>query len=1097
MARITALLLGIFLISFNGRTTHVLGGDITWKCQGGDYVFELVFYRDCNGADISTVSANIDVWNHPTLNQITLNYISREDLSPICSSVAGGPSQLNCGNGPNGGTGLGAIEKIIYRSLPIAIPGTPPAEGWIFTFQNFSRSGAITNLQNPSTYGITLASTIYAVPNGTSGCVDNSPIFLQDPYFIACTSDPYEYNMNVIDADLDSLSISFGQPMDHYQLNPYNPPINPTEIPFEPGFSTFSPTPGIGLNASNIPAQINPNSGNLTFLSNNAGSFVIKVVVQSFRQGILIAEIEREMEVIVTSCTGANTAPSITGPFGGLFETTVFAGDVVNFNLIAADNENLQDGSPQSNFMTITGLEVGPNATLSSGCAIGPCATLDALPPIAMSQGVSTTFNWQTTCDHLVDPSGTTALSVPYQFVFKVQDDYCPVPKVSYATVTINLENPDVIPATSINCIQTSPNGEVTISWNGSINVNNSFVEYQIYSAQNGLITSISDINTTTFTSPSNGQAEDFSIVVSSGCYGNTLRPSDTLSNIHLTLNNPGNGTAILQWNSPSIPALNGMNDYYHIYREYPAGTWNLYDSVPYGSVAYIDTISICSVDLSYQIVLPATPCDFTSNIVGDNFEDLITPDIPNISSVTIDTATNEVHITWNQNQQPDTYGYIIYELDATGIVVPIDTVWGITNTTYTDVTNTTNSSVTYTVAAFDSCTTSTLPITFQTSAKALLNTTAFLTSSLDICAKEITLSWVEYVGWTGIDFYEIYGYKNGGPWITFGSTNSSSFSISVDEASSYCFVVKSVASDGNYSFSNRSCSYVDLPGQPQFNYLQLATVNGEDIQLTHYLDISGNISEVSIQRKDDTGSFVELDRVSALSNTIYFTDSDVDVQEQSYEYRVQIIDSCGQLGAISNIAKTILLTIQNDEVAKINYLNWNAYQEFNGAILGYNIYRGIDGLFESAPLAVVAASQRFYEDDVNDVISSGKICYSVEAIETTNIFNFSELSRSNDACIVLPPIVYIPNSFSPNQDEFNNEFIPVISDFDPTVYEFIVYNRWGRQLFATNNPTVGWNGMVRGTDQMAANDTYLYTVTLIDGNGIEIFKRGHVNLIK
>ena len=137
MARITALLLGIFLISFNGRTTHVLGGDITWKCQGGDYVFELVFYRDCNGADISTVSANIDVWNHPTLNQITLNYISREDLSPICSSVAGGPSQLNCGNGPNGGTGLGAIEKIIYRSLPIAIPGTPPAEGWIFTFQNF------------------------------------------------------------------------------------------------------------------------------------------------------------------------------------------------------------------------------------------------------------------------------------------------------------------------------------------------------------------------------------------------------------------------------------------------------------------------------------------------------------------------------------------------------------------------------------------------------------------------------------------------------------------------------------------------------------------------------------------------------------------------------------------------------------------------------------------------------------------------------------------------------------------------------------------------------------------------------------------------
>ena len=203
MIRSSILLIGIILMSFFGRSSHIMGGDITWTCQGGDYVFQLAFYRDCNGADISTISVNLDVWNHPTLSQIVLNYVSREDVSPACTQVPGGPTPLSCGVGPNNGNGLGAVEYIIYRSAPISLAGTPPAEGWIFTYQNFSRSNAITNLQNPSTYGITLASKMFEIPNAPGGCIDNSPQFLQAPYFISCVGDPFEYNMNAVDYDLD------------------------------------------------------------------------------------------------------------------------------------------------------------------------------------------------------------------------------------------------------------------------------------------------------------------------------------------------------------------------------------------------------------------------------------------------------------------------------------------------------------------------------------------------------------------------------------------------------------------------------------------------------------------------------------------------------------------------------------------------------------------------------------------------------------------------------------------------------------------------------------------------------------------------------
>lgn len=1093
------LLLFLFLLmASKGFASHIMGGDITWVCQGGgDYVFQLTFYRDCNGADVNTVSVDLDVWNHPTVNQIEVFFVSRTDVSPICTQVSGGPNPLTCGSGAFGGNGLGAIEKIIYQSNPVTLSGTPPAEGWIFTYKDFSRNTALTNLQNPGSYGITLASKMFEIPNSPGGCIDNSPQFLQEPYFVSCVGDFYEYNMNPVDADLDSIEVLFGQPMDRYLGAVYNPPVDPVPVPFEPGFSATSPTPDATLNPGNIPANLDPGSGNLTFLSNNAGNFAVKLVTRSYRQGVLIAEVERELQLIVQNCTGTNNAPTVNGPFGGLFETTVDAGDLVTFNLASSDPELLQDGSPQSNILTLTGLEIGPNPTAPTGCAIAPCATVNTTPPITMTQGVNADFSWQTTCDHLLNPYGFVAESVPYHFVFKIQDDYCPIPKVKYATITVNVRNPNVVQATEINCIQTDVNGDVTLQWDPATDVNGSFSSYEIHSEQSGLIATLPNINTSSYTVTSPGQAEDYFIAVGSACFGATYRYSDTIENIFLDLNNPLNGTAILQWNDPTTPPLASMGSYYHLYREYPAGVWTLYDSIPYGTNFYVDTITLCSAQLNYQIVLPNSPCDYTSNIVGDVLEDMITPDIPNIYQVSIDTATNQVVITWDQNAQEDTYGYVVYTLDNNGFVVPFDTVWGISNTTYSYNTLTDGGPLTYTVAAFDSCWTTTVPPTYQTSAKALLNTTTFLSTSLDICANEVTLSWTAYEGWSGIDHYEIYVQKNGGNWVNIGSTSANSYVVSVEQASDYCFVVEAHEGSGPRSFTNKVCMYVPLPIPPSINYLQVATVNGSDIQLTHYIDYTTNVSEISIQRQDFQGNFEEIARLPVSSATVSYTDTEVDVDVYSYIYRVQVYDSCGKAGAYSNEARTILLAVQFDDVSKEFYLLWNPYHEFDGSILGYAIFRGIDDVFGGLPIATVPNGQYYYNDDVEDVISNGRICYYVEAIEATNSFGFAEQSASNRTCGVLPPIVYIPNAFTPNNDEYNNVFIPVLSDFDPEFYEFTVYNRLGQPIFRTNDPSVGWTGHVSDTEIMAANDTYLYTVSLRDGNGEEILKRGHVTLVK
>ena len=367
----------------------------------------MVFYRDCNGAEINAISENLKVWNHPTLTTLELLFVSREDISPSCSPVVGSPAMLECGTGSQGGNGIGAIEKIIYRSVPTIITGVPPAQGWVFTYENFSRSLALTNISNPSTLGITLSAKIFEVPGANPGsCVDSSPKFLQEPHFVSCAGEPYVYNMNAIDPDFDSLYIEFGILRSLSRSATYDPPNSPSPVPFEPDIHTCHQHQMV-FNASNIPAQINSSNGELTFTSNTIGNFIVKVVVKAFRNNHLIAEVERNALIILPART---TAPVFVPPFiNNSFDTTVEAGNLVDFSLMASDFGLLHDGSPQTLSLTASGPMFGAGFTSTSGCDITPCATLNGGIPISGVQQVSVDFSWQTTCDHLVNQYGVVA----------------------------------------------------------------------------------------------------------------------------------------------------------------------------------------------------------------------------------------------------------------------------------------------------------------------------------------------------------------------------------------------------------------------------------------------------------------------------------------------------------------------------------------------------------------------------------------------------------------------------------------------------------------------------------------------------------------
>ena len=61
--------------------------------------------------------------------------------------------------------------------------------------------------------------------------------------------------------------------------------------------------------------------------------------------------------------------------------------------------------------------------------------------------------------------------------------------------------------------------------------------------------------------------------------------------------------------------------------------------------------------------------------------------------------------------------------------------------------------------------------------------------------------------------------------------------------------------------------------------------------------------------------------------------------------------------------------------------------------------------------------------------------------------------------------IFYIPNAFTPDGDERNNLFKPIItSGVDIFNYTFLIYNRWGQIVWESFNPNIGWDGTYNGT---------------------------------
>lgn len=81
--------------------------------------------------------------------------------------------------------------------------------------------------------------------------------------------------------------------------------------------------------------------------------------------------------------------------------------------------------------------------------------------------------------------------------------------------------------------------------------------------------------------------------------------------------------------------------------------------------------------------------------------------------------------------------------------------------------------------------------------------------------------------------------------------------------------------------------------------------------------------------------------------------------------------------------------------------------------------------------------------------------------------------------------IVYIPNTFTPNDDGVNEYFTIAGNGIDTSTFELHIYNRWGEDVFFTNNFDTGWDGSIKGRNRLVSESgVYTYKITLKDVYG-------------
>jgi gliding motility-associated-like protein len=960
--------------------------------------------------------------------------------------------------------------------------------------------------------------------NANSG-YNSSPQFLEPPLSVLSPGYVYNYAHYAGDSDLDSLVYSWAPPL----TNMFNAATGTgSSLPFVSPYSFSNPLPS----STSTPLSLNPVTGVITFEPNIVGGFFTCVRVDEYRCGQLIGSVFRDIPIfsvpgISTGGGTANKPPKLliefppgfpqgaplTNSVGDTigYEMTVFAGQAIKANISSFDVDLAPNFLLDSIIFNPISTQISTTNSSTAGCANPPCAIVTPSNNQTSFRTVLQNYaelNWQTSCNHIGyvnNPCGVPTSK--YVFAIRVQDKFCPAPAVSNQSLIVNVVSTIPVPPDMNDaCASVNANGTVSISWGFPADTGMNFDSYVIYhsaspTAPFTVLDTVFNYATLGYTHASPAVGANYYYIRSKGGCDYLSIPSDTLRTMGLSLNSlpPANSyVAELTWNG----SWSGYSQPYEVWRRglAPTTAWQLIDTT--SALTYRDTVNVCGQNLEYQI---RTNTGCASSNKSGFFSDQVNADVLSIDSVSVNNG--QVVIAWTPGSSNDIVDYYLLKLTS-GTWSPIDTIKPGTTMPYTIPGSIESVKDHYKIISADSC---------GNLSSDLLVTAAnnmVLTENMDPCEGVMRLRWNTYRGWgtAGVKQYEVWMEETPTGGVTtktlvgIKGPNDSTFSMrNLSSGTTYCWYVRAVDTAAlKTSSSNKVCITSLAVQRSRLLYLAKASVREDDgVELVCFIDRDADIVHFDVQRADELGA--PFKSLGLLPKPITgpwefrFKDFTANPKDHRYAYRVVATDSCGNIDTSSNIGRTMVLEVDEQDNLT-NILTWNRYGDFMGGIDRYEIYRAVQ---PTGGFQLVGSTQdTLFQDNTRPLGDySGLIAYRVVAVEGVNPLAFRDAdgsifrSTSTTAMAEFKPRIFIPNSFNPKSDvAANRVWRPAQIYVSPGSYSLEVFDRWGQRVFETTNELKGWDGKLNGSFAPQGVYTFKLIYRSIEGELVE--RIGTLNLL-
>lgn len=361
---------------------------------------------------------------------------------------------------------------------------------------------------------------------------------------------------------------------------------------------------------------------------------------------------------------------------------------------------------------------------------------------------------------------------------------------------------------------------------------------------------------------------------------------------------------------------------------------------------------------------------------------------------------------------------------------------------------------------------------------------------------------WNPYAGWNEVERYRVYRKKKDEiQFLLLDSVNGNQH-FYIDTAV-YCHVeydykIEAIEKAGfmenSWSDTARAkpLHYVPVPAPEVWR----TTVN--DNLYTHTEWITPNFHKYPLDHytmwKLDGGSWTKLQDNIATS-TFSIDDYATNVQARSYTYRLTSTDVCGTQSPLSNVGKSILLTVTPEGAVADAKIQWSPYIYWNEDVDQYAVERSISGRPFEEIGRVEGDVLSFYDRNVPHYCEKDFV-YRVTAIRNQPLDTDSShdvISVSNHATFLPEIRFFIPNAFTPNANNLNETFRPDGMYF--IGYEMRIYNRYGQKVYEGDTCLNAWNGLYNG--EQAPDGVYAYAITAWDLRGRPYHFNGTIHLLR